>query len=62
MLLKTLVVSNVKKFGNYWVPLKAVMTNNQTGSKTILETISTKINVDIDDSKFTTNYLKQNSN
>ncbi|MCD4795377.1 MAG: outer membrane lipoprotein-sorting protein [Bacteroidales bacterium] len=59
MLLKTMNTSNVKKIGNYWMPMKIVMTNNQTGSKSIIESIDIKINVSIDDSKFTTNYLKQ---
>ncbi|MCD6113136.1 MAG: outer membrane lipoprotein-sorting protein [Bacteroidales bacterium] len=58
-LLKTLLSSDVAKIGNYWIAKKMVMTNNQTGSKTIFEIIDTEMDVEIDDYKFTTNYLKR---
>ena len=58
-LLKTLLTSEIKKVGNYWMPMKMSMINNQSGSQTIIETTNIKLDVDIDDSKFTTNYLKK---
>ncbi len=58
-LLKTLTTSNIKKNGNTWMAMKMVMKNNQTGSKTIIETINIKLNAVIGDSKFTTNNLKR---
>ena len=58
-LLKTLVLSNIEKNGDHWIAMNMVMTNNQSGSKTIIETIEMKLNSPIEDSKFTTNYLKR---
>ena len=58
-LLKTLISSRVKQFSNIWIATKMVMTNNQTGSKTMMEIVGIEVNVPIDENMFTTNYLKQ---
>lgn len=60
LLSKTLYASNVQKVGEHWVAMKLEMRNNESGSKTLLETKEIEINVNLDDSKFSTNYLKRN--
>ena len=58
-LLKRLSVENIKQINQYWVPLKYTMTNLQDGGSTIMETLDVKVDVQLDDKMFTTNYLKQ---
>ena len=60
LLSKTLYATNVKKIGDYWIAMKLEMQNNKSGSKTYLETKEIEVNVDLDDNRFTTNYLKKN--
>ncbi len=58
-LLKTLQCKDLKKFDGHWMPMKMIMTNRQDGGTTIMETLEIQINVDLDDSLFTTNYLQK---
>ena len=57
--LKTLTIENIKKIGNYWIPMKYTMTSLVDGGSTIVENLEISLNADIDDRMFTTNYLKQ---
>ncbi len=60
LLSKTLYASNVQKVEDYWIAMKLEMQNNESGSKTLLETKEIEVNIDLDDSRFSTNYLKRN--
>lgn len=60
LLSKTLYASEVRKIGDHWIAMKLEMRNNESGSKTLLETREIEVNVDLDDSRFSTNYLKRN--
>lgn len=60
LLLKTVYATEVKKVGDYWIAMKLEMINNQSGGKTQIETKDIKVDVELDDSQFSTNYLKRN--
>ena len=58
-LLKTAVFSNYKKVDGVWRVRKIVMTNHQTGKKTILEWKDDKVKVGLSDKDFTKRVLKR---
>lgn len=60
LLLKTLLATEIKRVGTYWIAMKLEMNNNQSGSKTLIETKDIQVDVDLDDMLFSTNYLKRN--
>jgi outer membrane lipoprotein-sorting protein len=56
---KRLLVENIQKTGQYWMPMKLTMKSLSDGGQTIVENLDIKINVELDDILFTTNSLKQ---
>jgi len=58
-LLKRLQCHNIEKIETRWHPMRMVMTNLQEGGETVIENISIKMNVKLDDKLFTTNNLKK---
>ena len=58
-LLKTAIFSGYKKIGGVWRVGKIVMTNHQTGKKTILQWKDDKVNVGLSDKDFTKRVLKR---
>ena len=58
-LLKTAIFSDYKKIGGVWRTGKIVMTNHQSGKKTILEWRDDKVNVGLSGSDFTKRVLKR---
>lgn len=60
LLSKTLYATEVKRIGAYWIAMKLEMRNNESGSRTMLQTHEIEVNVDLDDSRFSTNHLKRN--
>jgi outer membrane lipoprotein-sorting protein len=54
---KTLTMSGWKKIKGVWTPKKMVMKNLKRGSKTVIKILKVKYNLDIKDSKFTTQTL-----
>ncbi len=58
-LLKRLTLKNFEQIGKHRIAKTMVMENLQDGGKTILETSEIRINVDLKDSIFSTNYLKK---
>ena len=54
---KTLTLSGWKKVKGVWTPYKMVMKNKKRGSKTTIKVLKLKYNLDLDDSKFTTEFL-----
>ncbi len=58
-LLKTAVFSEYKKLNGVWRTGKIVMTNHQSGKKTILEWRDDKVNVGLSDKDFTKRVLKR---
>jgi len=59
-LFKRLINSNIEEISGYWIPNKMVMKNLLDGGETTIEMSEIKINTDIEDNIFTTNYLKKN--
>ncbi len=59
-ILKRLTILNLEKLDKHWIAKKMLMKNLQDGGETLIETISIKINVDLKDRMFTTNFLKKN--
>ncbi len=55
--IKTLTLSGWKKVKGVWTPYKMVMKNEKKGSKTSIEVLKLKYNLELDDSKFTTEFL-----
>ena len=58
-LLKTAIFSDYKKIGGVWRVGKIVMTNHQSGKKTILEWRDDRVNVGLSDKDFTKRVLKR---
>ena len=58
-LLKTLQCKDIKKISDHWLAMKMIMTNRQDGGSTTMETTNIKINIDLDNSLFTTNNLQK---
>jgi outer membrane lipoprotein-sorting protein len=54
---KTLTMSGWKKIKGVWTPKKMVMKNLKRGSRTTIKFVKIKYNLEIDDSKFTTEFL-----
>jgi outer membrane lipoprotein-sorting protein len=54
---KTLVMSGWKKVAGVWTPMKMVMKNHKKGSETTIQIKKVKFNLELDDSKFTTEFL-----
>jgi outer membrane lipoprotein-sorting protein len=54
---KTLTLSGWKKVKGVWTPYKMVMKNLERGSKTSIKVLKLKFNLELDDSKFTTEFL-----
>ena len=58
-LFKTLQCKEIKKISDHWLAMKMIMTNRQDGGSTTMETTNIKINIDLDNSLFTTNNLQK---
>ena len=54
---KTLTLSGWKKVKGVWTPYKMVMKNLKRGSKTTIKVLKLKYNLELDDSRFTTEFL-----
>jgi outer membrane lipoprotein-sorting protein len=59
-LLKRLINSDFMEAAGHWIAKSMKMKNLQDGGETTLETIDLKVNIDVDESMFSTNYLKRN--
>ncbi len=58
-LLKRMVSDDIKQIAQYWVPFRLTMINLRDGGETVFEFDEMEINVDVDESIFTTNSLKR---
>ncbi|MFC2080468.1 outer membrane lipoprotein-sorting protein, partial [Bacteroidota bacterium] len=57
--LKRLSLENLKLIDKHWLPMKYTMKSLVDSGSTIVESTDMKINVELEDSMFTTNYLKR---
>lgn len=57
--IKRLSLDNIKKIENHWLPMKYTMKSLTGSGYTVVESADMKINVELKDEMFTTNYLKQ---
>ena len=58
-LIKRFTSENIQKIDNRWYAKKITMTNIKEGSETVIETVTLKFDIIIDDKIFTTNNLKR---
>ena len=59
-LVNTMLASNIKQFGDKMLPSKiTVIPAEEEGNKTIIEYDVWKFDLEIDEQKFTTNYMKR---
>jgi len=57
--IKRLSLENLKLIENHWLPMKYTMKSLVGSGFTTIESTEMKINVELEDNMFTTNYLKQ---
>ncbi len=58
-LIKRFTSENIQKIDNRWYAKKITMTNIKEGGETVIETVTIKFDINIDDKIFTTNNLKR---
>lgn len=57
--IKRLSLENIKQIENHWLPMKFTMKSLTGSGFTVIESSGMKINVELSDEMFTTNYLKR---
>ncbi len=56
---RQMVIEKVEKIGKYWVIIKMTMTNVQTKHKTVIEFLDQKLDIPLEESKFTVETLEK---